>query len=145
MPLLFSAVALRAVLAACSGGGATDGGAGDTDTDGGDAGSPSPIVTGIGAAMGPAATSTIGLSGSVLLSPDSRLTVTVPRNALAATTTISVQPITSHRVERVRRPRLVAIEEELPQADRRRASATHRKIGGREGSSALVDLRSLRA
>jgi hypothetical protein len=51
-------------------------------------------ATEVGAPEGPAATKNIGPSGGTLESPDGRLTLTVPQNALTETVPFSIQPVT---------------------------------------------------
>jgi hypothetical protein len=49
----------------------------------------------VGTILGQAATTTIGPSGGTLISPDERLTISVPAGAVEASQTFSIQPITS--------------------------------------------------
>jgi|ERR1035437_466637 hypothetical protein len=52
-------------------------------------------ATEVGTPNGPAVTKSIGPAGGSLASPDGRLTVTVPQNALTETVAFSIQPITN--------------------------------------------------
>lgn len=55
-----------------------------------------PVITDIGTSTGTATDTTIGSSGGTLRSSDGKLTVTIPVDALAAATKISIQPITNN-------------------------------------------------
>ena len=52
-------------------------------------------ATEVGTPNGPAVTKSIGPTGGSLASPDGRLTLTVPQNALTETVAFSIQPITN--------------------------------------------------
>jgi hypothetical protein len=52
-------------------------------------------ATEVGKPQGPAITKEIGPAGGTLASPDGRVMLTVPQNALAETITFSIQPITN--------------------------------------------------
>lgn len=52
-----------------------------------------PFPTSIGQPLGSAVSKAIGSAGGTLSSPDGRVTLTIPAGALAANTTISIQPI----------------------------------------------------
>ncbi len=81
----FSSLAMFAsllILAACGGGGGGGGGA---------PASQSPF----GTATGPAVEATIGPAGGTLSAGDGRASVSIPAGALAAATTISIQPVTN--------------------------------------------------
>ena len=54
-----------------------------------------PSATAVGVATGSAVTATIGAAGGSLRSADGKLTLTVPAGALAANTTIGMQPISN--------------------------------------------------
>lgn len=54
------------------------------------------LATATGAAIGSPASAIIGVGGGSLSAPDGKLTLTVPAGALAANTTISIQPISNN-------------------------------------------------
>jgi hypothetical protein len=54
-----------------------------------------PAITQIGTPIGNAVKKTIGTSGGSLTSGDGRIVVTIPANALAANTDISIQAVTN--------------------------------------------------
>jgi hypothetical protein len=54
-----------------------------------------PGATGVGAPNGPATTKTIGPAGGSIASPDGRIVVDVPPNAVSAPLDFSIQPITN--------------------------------------------------
>ena len=54
-----------------------------------------PTPTEIGTPIGAATSVVIGAAGGSVKTPDGRLTVTIPAGALAADTTIAIQPITN--------------------------------------------------
>ncbi len=56
---------------------------------------PNPVPTGVGAAIGGGSSAVIGSAGGSVASPDGRLTLSVPSGALAASKTITVQPVTN--------------------------------------------------
>ena len=55
----------------------------------------SATTTAVGVASGAAASATIGAAGGAVTSADGKLTLTIPAGALAAATTIGIQPITN--------------------------------------------------
>ena len=56
---------------------------------------PAPEATDVGVPVGAAATATVGASGGQLRSPDGKFTLSVPAGALAANTSLTIQPITN--------------------------------------------------
>jgi hypothetical protein len=56
---------------------------------------PAATKTALGTPSGAPSSASIGAAGGTLASPDGRLELTVPAGALAATTTVSIQPISS--------------------------------------------------
>jgi len=54
-----------------------------------------PIITGTGTVIGAASDTLIGPSGGTLHSPDGKLIVTIPADAVSSATQISIQPITN--------------------------------------------------
>jgi hypothetical protein len=80
--------AMSFALDGCGGGG----GSGTTSGNGGGSGQPAP--TGIGESLGAPVSKVIGVDGGSLSSADGRLSVSVPAGALAANTTIAIEPIT---------------------------------------------------
>lgn len=53
------------------------------------------VATAVGTPVGQPSSQTIDAAGGSIVSPDNRLTVTVPPNAVATATTLTIQPITN--------------------------------------------------
>lgn len=106
---------LLLALAACGGGGGSSGSGGGGDGGGGNGGGgngggngggggpsdPPPVVTPIGVTQGPSVSASLSVAGGSLSSADGKLKITIPEGALAAATTVSIQPISNGAPGRV--------------------------------------------